>query len=53
MAKKATRKKLNFWVSPQKHAEIKKAAADDKRSMTAWIMLLVEKALEEAKKSKR
>jgi hypothetical protein len=32
MAKKATRKKLNFWVSPQKHAEIKKAAADDKRS---------------------
>ena len=60
MAKKATktdataklnhagRKKLTLWVSPQKHAEIKQAAEDDRRSMTAWIMILVDKALEDA-----
>jgi predicted HicB family RNase H-like nuclease len=53
MAKKPTRKKLTLWVSPQRHAEIKKAAADDKRSMTAWIMIQVERALEEGAKKRK
>jgi predicted HicB family RNase H-like nuclease len=48
MTKKA-RKKLTFWVPPEKHAAIKKAAEDDRRSMTAWVMLQIERALEEAK----
>jgi hypothetical protein len=48
----AGRKKLTLWVSPQKHAEIKQTAEDDRRSMTAWILILVDKALDEAKRKK-
>ena len=52
MAKKAaaSRKKLTLWVSPQKHAEIRQAAEADRRSMTAWILLHVDKALEAGKR---
>jgi hypothetical protein len=48
----AGRKKLTLWVSPQKHVDIKKAAEDDRRSMTAWILMHVDKALDEAKRKK-
>jgi predicted HicB family RNase H-like nuclease len=53
--KKANRKKLTFWVSPEMHDAIRVAAAADRRTMTTWVILLIEKALEEAKnkKSKR
>ncbi|HWW37152.1 MAG TPA: hypothetical protein VNZ23_18190 [Xanthobacteraceae bacterium] len=50
MAKKhETRKSLKLWISPEKHAAIKKAAANDRRSMLSWIMILVDKALEDEK----
>jgi hypothetical protein len=37
---------------PQKHGEIKQAAEDGRLSMTALIMILVDKALDEAKRKK-
>jgi hypothetical protein len=57
MAKKAAaakvRKKLTLWVTPEKHWAIRRAAEDDRRSMTAWIMLLVDKALGEIGRKSR
>ena len=47
MAKKPGKKSLKIWIEPDKHEAIKEAAKADRRTMTAWIMILVDKALEE------
>ena len=51
--KQQARKSLKLWISPEKHAAIKKAATADRRTMLSWIMILVDKALDEAERKER
>jgi cytidylate kinase len=50
MAKRPSQKSLKVWLDADLHATIKKLAAEDRRSMTAWITHLVEREIEERKR---
>jgi hypothetical protein len=53
MAKRPTRKSLKIWIEAEKHGEIKKAAEADRRTISAWVMVQVDKALDDAKAIER
>jgi hypothetical protein len=53
MAKKARQKSLKVWIDADLHATIKKLAAEDRRSMTAWIVYLVEQEIEARERSNK
>jgi hypothetical protein len=52
MAKKTRDKPLRIWVSAEMRETIKKLAEADRRPVSTWIMLAIERAIEEAKRKK-
>jgi uncharacterized protein (DUF1778 family) len=52
MTKRPTKKSLKIWIEPERHEEIKKAAEADRRTISAWVMVQVDKALDDAKRKK-
>jgi uncharacterized protein (DUF1778 family) len=53
MTKRPTKKSLKIWIEPERHEEIKKAAEADRRTISAWVMVQVDKALDDAKAIER
>jgi predicted transcriptional regulator len=48
MAKKARTESIRVWVTPELRAAIEKLAERDRRSMSSWIELAIEQAVEAA-----
>jgi hypothetical protein len=49
MAKKARTESIRVWVTPELRAAIEKLADRDRRSMSSWIELALERAVEAEK----
>ena len=46
MAKKARTESIRVWVTPELRAAIERLAERDRRSMSSWIELAIEQAIE-------
>ena len=49
MAKKTRNKPLRIWVTAEMRETIKKLADADRRPVSTWIMMAIERAIEDAR----